>query len=128
MLPELKEENLSNVFGKSDPENSTALRQTHSLFPVLLFPNKYSKKRPALEKDTITSELPPKESDLSKMNTDEGICAADNNEILDSADEKTHECAIGRKTLKQTLHFTTHKHTRMVEKLVKIFIRWKQIY
>ena len=103
----------------SKPENSTALHDILPLVPGLLFPNKHSNKRSALEKDTITSEPTNKFSGLSKIYSDEGICDSDNIEILGNADERPNECAIASKTLKQKGHFTRHKCTHMVEKQCK---------
>ena len=82
----------------ADSENSTPLGKTHTLFPVLLFPNKYSKKISALKKDTITLESAPNVSGLSKMDVDEGVCAAASDEIIDNAEGKPHECPVGGKT------------------------------
>ena len=106
---------MGNASEMYDPEKSTAPCEIHSLFPVLLFGNKHNNKTSALEKDTITSEQ-TKSFGWSKMEDDDGISAADNTETLDSADVKPHECAIGRKTLRQNLYFTRQKHTHMVEK------------
>ena len=118
-LSELKEESLGNTLGMSDPEKSTALHEINSLFPVLLFDNEHSNTRSALEKHTITSKGTPNIFGLSKKGSDEGICSANNEEILDTADETRHECAIERKTLKQKQHFTSHKRTKVVEKKYK---------
>ena len=55
-LSELKEESLGNTLGMSDPEISTVLHEINSVFPVLLFNNKHSNTRSALEKHTVTSK------------------------------------------------------------------------
>ena len=125
-LSELKEESLGNTLGMSDPENSTALHDINSLFPVLLFDNEHSNTRSALEKHTMTSKRTPKFFGLSKKGSDEGICSTNNKEILDTADETPHECAIERKTLKQKQHFTSYKRTKVVEKKYKCSVGGKK--
>ena len=125
-LSELKEESLGNTLGMSDPENSTALHEINSLFPVLLFDKEHSNTRSTLEKHTITLKRTPKAFGLSKKGSDEGICSANNKEILDTADETPHECAIVRKTLKQKQHFTSYKRTKVVEKKYKCSVGGKK--
>ena len=127
-LSELKEESLANTLGMSDPEDSTAIQEINSLFPVLLFGNKHNNNnnRSPLEKHTLTSKRTPKVFGLSKKGSDEGICSANNEEILDSADETPYECAIERKTLKQKQHFTRHKRTKVVERKYKCSVSGKK--
>ena len=105
-----------------DLENFTTHSEIPSLFPVLLFSNKHSNKRYPLEKGPITSEPIHKRSGLSKMDSDEDIFLADNNEILQNADKKPHEYAIIEKTLRQN-GFTNEKSIHMVEKQGKCSVR-----
>ena len=83
-----------------------------------MFGNKQCKERSALQKDTITSEPPPKDSVLNKVEFD-GVCPTDNDKILDSSDKTPHECAIGRKKIGQKRQFPTHKRAQTVEKQYK---------
>ena len=125
-LSELKQESLGNRLGMSDPENSTAPHEINSLFPVLWFDNQHSNTRSALEKHTLTSKRTPNVFGLSKKGSDEGICSANNEDILDTADETSHECAIERMISKQKQHFTRHECTKVVEKKYKCSVGGKK--
>ena len=107
-------------------ENSTAPYEINSLFPMLLVDNQHSNTRSALEKRTTTSKRNPKVFGLNKKDSEEGICSANNKEILDTANETSHECAIESNTLKQKQHFTGHKRTKVAEKKYKYSVGGKK--
>ena len=94
----------------SDPENSTEFYGTHSLFPVLLFANKYSNDGSTLEQDTIVAPEPSSSFLLlSRMESKQGTSTLVKNETLDDAEENPNDSTIGGKRISQERCLTRHK-------------------